>query len=337
MPDKSDKELPGSIVETAVLAFELVGDQIGKSPQTLARIIQSPAVQSKIKEALEKNLRGLQEKAITGRPIDSQQAQQAITSAFTKSGLDAVKKGVTKSVEQSAGYRKLHASLKQLTANFKDRPLGVFIDEPEGLLLIVVAGAFVAGAAGIYIAETGDSDGVINQLSKLAEKPTVKVLGKVELSATEITVKPSEKIYSGGIAASVKNWKAVKKADFRVVVQKKSEKVAALPMSVSAEVQLAPNWIGRSSAGLTLDRNGIADAKFSLGIESKANALSIQIMADATLQPDLSTYGATGSARWKATQGVTVFGSGEAKREVNRLTDEVQQDYRINVGLSIDL
>jgi hypothetical protein len=36
MPDKSEKELPGSILETTVLAIELVGDQIGKSPQTLA-------------------------------------------------------------------------------------------------------------------------------------------------------------------------------------------------------------------------------------------------------------------------------------------------------------
>jgi hypothetical protein len=150
-------------------------------PKRWLKIIESPAVQAKIKEALQESLNELQEKAITGRPIDSQQAQQAITSAFAKNSLDAVTEGVTESVERSAGYRNLQASLKQFTTNFKDRPIGVFIDEPEGLLIIVVTGAFVARAARIYLAETEDSDGVINELSQLVQKPKPEIQGKVEL------------------------------------------------------------------------------------------------------------------------------------------------------------
>jgi hypothetical protein len=336
MTDQCQTELPGSIVETAVLAIELVGSQVSRSPATLLKVIQSPAVQAKIKEALEQKLSELQKKAMTGRPVDSEQALQAVTAVFTKDGLDAAKKELKQGLEKTQEYKELMASVKSLQRNFKDRPLGIFLDEPEGVLLIVAAGMFIGGAAGMYIAATGDSDSVINAASQLAELPSVTVLGKIDLSLTDITIKPSEKNYSAGIAAKISGWKAIEKAELKIVAQKKSDKVATLPISLETKVNLAKSWSANFAGGLALNQQGIDSANFSLGIESKAHGLSVQIKADASFTSDAQKSTGSGTVKWNVTQGVAITGGAQIGFEKDLKTSNVQKSYGGNVGLSID-
>ena len=144
MADKCAEELPGSIVESFTLAIELVGGQIKNSPETLAKILKNPEVQKKIREALEKRLGELQKSALQGRPVDSAQALEQIKSVFTVDTLDATTKAAKAELEKSAKYHQLKASLEGLSCRFKDRPLGTFYDEAEGVLLILTAGVMVA-------------------------------------------------------------------------------------------------------------------------------------------------------------------------------------------------
>lgn len=131
MSEKCTTDLPGSIVQTEILAIELVGRQIVNSPQTLASVVQSAAVQDKIKEVLQSKLRGLQQLALTGRPVDSEQALQTLTSVFTKDALNAAKKELGNQIKKSQSFRELESSLNALKCSFKERPIGVFLDEPE--------------------------------------------------------------------------------------------------------------------------------------------------------------------------------------------------------------
>lgn len=109
----------------------------------------------------------------------------------------------------------------------------------------------------MYIGITGDSDTVVNSLAQIGGLPSVTVLGKVDLSLTDITVKPSEKDYSAGLSAKITNWKAVKEAQLTVIVQRKADQVASVPISVETKVNLAPGWSGNFSGGLALDQNGL--------------------------------------------------------------------------------
>jgi hypothetical protein len=177
MADKCNDELPGSIVESFTLAIELVGGQIKNSPETLAKILKSPAVEKKIREALEKRLGELQKTALQGRPVDSAQALEQIKSVFTVDTLDAATAAAKSELEKSAKYQQLKSSLEGLSCRFKDRPLGTFYDEAEGVLLILTAGVMVAGAVGMYVAATGDADTPLSLVSKLATAPSVTVLG----------------------------------------------------------------------------------------------------------------------------------------------------------------
>jgi len=242
MTDKCSNELPGSVVETFTLAIELVGGQVEKSPESLARILKSPAVQKKIRESLEKRLGELQKKALEGRPVDSEQALQEIKSVFTVDTLDATLSAAKTELEKSGKYRQLKTSLEGLACRFKNRPMGTFYDESEGVLLILATGVIVAGAVGMYVAATGDADTPLSLVSKLASAPTVTVLGKIDLGLTDVVLKSSEKKYDSGIYARISKWKAVEKAELKVVVQTKDEKVAAVPISVETKVGIVPGW-----------------------------------------------------------------------------------------------
>ena len=104
------------------------------------------------------------------------------------------------------------------------------------MLLIFTVGVMLAGAVGMYIAKTGDADTPLMLASKIAELPSITVLGKVDLSLADVVLKPSEKKYDAGLSAKIKDFKMIKEAELKVVVQTKDEKVAAVPISVETQV-----------------------------------------------------------------------------------------------------
>lgn len=342
MADKCNDELPGSIVESFTLAIELVGGQIKNSPETLAKILKSPEVQKKIREALEKRLGELQKTALQGRPVDSAQALEQIKSVFTVDSLDAVTKAAKAELEKSAKYHQLKSSLDGLSCRFKDRPLGTFYDEAEGVLLILTAGVMVAGAVGMYVAATGDADTPLSLVSKLATAPSVTVLGKVDLGLTDIVLKPSEKKYDAGIYARANKWKGVEKAELKVVVQTKDEKVAAVPISVETKVGITPGWFNTFGATLEPVQK---KASFSLGIVGGTNEFSVQLKASVAAEEKKTSYGGTAGIEWKPTSVPVTFTGGFGvtrtdQKMFNPMTgSESRQsttDMNVNLGIKVN-
>lgn len=343
MADQCSDVLPGSIVESFTLAIELTGGQIKNLPDTLARILKDPKVHQKIKESLEKRLGELQKKSLEGRPVDSDQALQEIKSVFTADTLDMTTKLLKEELEKSPKFRQLKSSLEGLKCKFKDRPLGAFYDEAEGVLLIFTVGVIVAGAVGMYIAATDDLDTPLSAVSKLATMPSITVLGKVDLGLADVVLKPSEKKYDAGIYARVSKWKAVEKAELKVVVQTKDEKVAAVPISVETKVGLAPGWFNTFGATYEPIQK---KASFSLGIVGGTDRLSVQVKANVESESKKLTYGGSTGVSWKpaAAVPINVTGGFGVKRieqmQNNPLSGALEKksttDVNVNLGLRID-
>lgn len=314
-------ELPGTLIESFTLAIELVGYEVKNGPSQLTKVLEDPKVQAKIKEALEKRLGELQKKAmLEGRPIDSQQALEEVKSVFTVDSLDTAKDALKKQLEQSGKYRQLKTSLDNLSCKFKEHPIGFFYDEAEGVLVIVTVGLWIAGVAGAYIAATGDLDTITGIAGKLAEQVEIPVIGAVSLGIADVVLKPSEKKYDAGLFARVSKWKAVEKAELKVTVQTKDEKVAAIPIAVETKVGVAPGWF-QNFAGSYDPING--KAVFSLGISGKSDKLEVQVKADYMFDDKLNkqSIGASGTLDWKPDPSIPINITGGAG--YSRMWEEV--------------
>ncbi len=340
--DKCMDELPGSLVETMGLAIELVGGELKKSPDTLAKIINSPAVQKKLKEALEKRLGELQKKAtLEGRPIDATQALQELGSVFTTDTFDATSAAAKKEIEKSPKFRQLKESLEGLSCRFKESPTGFFYDESEGVLIILAAGVMIGGAVGTYIAKTGDLDKPLAAASWAANKIKFDVLGKVEVGLAEVELKPSEKKYDAGLFAKVGQWKRIEKAEVKVVVQTKDERVAAVPITVETKVKLVPQWFGTFGATYEPVEKNVS---YSLGITGTIDTLSVQIKGNYKEEEKKTTYGGGADLTWKPATGVSITGGASANRVDEMLRNPVtgrddassKTDVRVNLGLKVE-
>lgn len=342
MADQCSPELPGSIVESFVLAIELVGGQIKNSPQLVTKVLQNAEVQKKIKESLEKRLGELQRKAMLGQPVNSAQALEEVKSVFVVDTLDATKAVLKNELEKSPKYRLLKTSLENLSCKFKERPLGAIYDEAEGVLLILTAGVMVAGVVGMYVAATGDADTPLSLASKLAELPSVTVLGKVDLGLTDIVLKPSEKKYDAGLIAKLGKWKAVEKAELKVVVQTKDERVAAVPIAVETKVRIAPQWF--STAGASFDPVQ-AKASFALGIVGGTDSLTVEVKANVATEEKKKTFGGAAKLDWKpSTRVPLVVTGGLGVKRIDETvhnpltsidTTKSQTDVNVNLGLKV--
>jgi hypothetical protein len=343
MADKCSDELPGSIVESFVLAIELVGDQVKRSPQTIGKILKNPEVEKKIKEALEKRLLELQKKAtLEGKPIDADQALSEIKSVFTVDTLDATTGELKKAIESSPKYQRLKGSLENLSCKFKAAPVGFFYDEAEGVLLIFTVGVMLAGAVGMYIAKTGDLDTPLAAAAKIAELPSITVLGKIDLSLSDVVLKPSEKKYDGGIVAKVKDWKAIKEAELKVVVQTKDQKVAAVPISVETQVKVTPQFFGKFGASYEPMQQHLG---FSLGIVGKFDTIEVQVKGNYLEEEKKTSYGASGSVDWKPHTAVPIKISGgvgatrieeQVPNMFNGTDTKKSTDVKVNLGLKFE-
>lgn len=340
MADQCTDDLPGSIVESFALAIEVVKSQVKNSPTTIAKILNDPEVQKKIKESLEKRLFDLQAKSKVGRPIDSQQALEEVKSVFTVDSMDLITKNVKSTVERSYSFQKLQDSLRGLSCKFKESPLGAFYDEREGVLLILAVGVMVGGVVGMYIAKTGDADTPLSLVSKLAELPSITVLGKIDLGLADVVLKPSEKKYDGGLYAKMGSLGPLKDVQLKVVVQTKDEKVAAVPITVQTKINVTKGWM--STVGATYDPLS-KGTQFSMGITGNpaGDSISVQLKANLTLSENKDSYGGTGNVTWKPVPGVGVTAGAGVSRVFERMPDTGAQtsktDVNVNVGLRFDL
>lgn len=336
-------ELPGSAVETFVLAIDLVGYELKHGPEQVLRALESPAVRKAIEAALEKRAGTLQKQVLTGSPLDAQQGLAEIKSVFTGEVFDAATPEIKKSLEQTQAYRHVMSSVQNLKCKFEESPIGFFIDEPESILLIVTTGVLLGGAAAIYVAATGDKDTLAGLAGKIASKALhVEVLGKIDLGIKDVVLKPSTSQYDAKLFANTSSWKAVPKTEFSVTVRTKDEKVAAIDIGVETEKAIAKGWTGNVAAGYDLTAKKY---RFSLGIKGEDQGFTVQVKANYVSDPTTTSYGASGDLGYKipGNSGVQVTAGGSWTRTTTDLAPDAlrnlpsrtstSDNVQVNLGL----
>ncbi len=203
--------------DTIALVFQLGDATVLRSPKMIEKVIKDDKVWKAIESALKSHAKSLIDKQHKGQPVTSQDAGKFGQAVGTKAA-QAAANSAKKQIEQSAEFRQLKHSLKELECAFKSSPIGVFVDENKGWLVVIAAGLAVGGATAMYVVRKGDF--VASKLTSIAgDKLKFKFLGNVEAGVKGITFAPSDRKLDATAFAKAKWSKVEAEIGFQVAVQ----------------------------------------------------------------------------------------------------------------------
>jgi hypothetical protein len=224
----ADEPQAGGVVdkasETIVLGVELVGAELDRLPERLAKALTSAEFQQAIRNALDDfALNRLKKTPSALTPADA----QALAEAVLKAGEGSVSQQVLDGIKKSSHYQALDQSLKDLTDALKKSPMGVWVDRNKGWLYILGAGGILAGAAAMYVLRTGDD--LTKRLMPLVHDLSASFtpIGKLTLTAglASATFIPSERRIEAKTFVTAK-WEGIE-AKFNLAVTAADKQVTA--------------------------------------------------------------------------------------------------------------
>lgn len=178
--------------ETIVLGIELVDAELNNLPERLVKGVQSKDVQDAINKAL--NEFAMTRLNRTPTTVSTDDAQ-ALAKMVAEAGGKALEQNVIEQIKKSSHYKALDQSIKDLTEDLKNAPMGVWLNENKTWLYIVGAGAVLGGATAMYVTRTGDAltSRLLPQLS--GQSVSFKPIGtmKMEVGISQITFTPSQR------------------------------------------------------------------------------------------------------------------------------------------------
>jgi hypothetical protein len=277
MSDTCKNDLPGSAVETIVLAFDLVGYELNKGPERVKKALESDAVQKAITSALQEQAKDFLAKQQKGEKVLAGDAAKQIAEGVGKKVAEAGGEEIKKKIQSSTGYQRLEGSLKDLKCAYEKSPIGVWVDEHKAVLIIVASGVALGAATAMYLTNTGDTPaGWATELAK--DKIKTTVLGKLELGVSEVTFVPSKREVGMVAYVETKNWKAVQ-AKLSINVKAADEKLVSAGGALEVKVPLngSTNWHGNFN--LRADPV-LKQYNLSLGITGKEDGWSVRILGE---------------------------------------------------------
>ena len=235
-----------SAKDVVVLAFDLGKETVLDSPDLLAKVLDDSALQKAVRKALLEEGKRLAKLQRQGKSADDPQGIKVLQ-RLGNAAKSPAEKAVRKEIEKSKEYRRVQEGLKNLECSFKNSPMGVFVDENKGLLIVLASGIALGGAAALYVARSGDWPA--NQLASLAgEQLRFKVLGNIELGAKKVAFKPSERKVELTTFTTAK-WKRVQ-ANLDLHVGFKDDKLATASSKGQVVVQVAQGAKLRASGAV---------------------------------------------------------------------------------------
>ncbi len=187
-------DIPEVATETIVLSLDLIGFSPGNTAD-IGRGLRKKQAEEAIQKALKNENKELTKLFLKGKPITSEKAQESVTD---------MGKAVASAIADSA-QRKLK---QQLGCAWKRSPVGIWVDENDWVLYIVVPlviGGAAAGAGYMYHARVGDKPAGI-QTSLAEPHLKVKPIGSLTLGLSDIKFVPSERIVETKVFSKIE-WK----------------------------------------------------------------------------------------------------------------------------------
>lgn len=195
-----------AVEETVLMGIKFVGETGQNMDDTIAKALQSDAVQAEIRKTLDEIARA----KVDSMPMtfSGQDAKKFATSLAERS-FTAVRNEVWAYTLKSPQYLRLKKSAEKVVDALRCSPTGVWYDKNKRLIYILAAGVVLSGAVGMYITRLGDE--ITSPLSDLlaGKLATVRPIGSLELSAGTIKFEPSKRAFQVelGAAADIKQVK----------------------------------------------------------------------------------------------------------------------------------
>ncbi len=330
--------------DTVALAFELAGGTLDKSPATIRKILEDPAVWKEIEKTLQAEGKKLANQQLAGKPVTQSDALQ-MGKAVALSAGKAAQKSAESQIKKSTEYTRLQAQLKQLECSYKKSPIGVFVDENKAWLIVVAAGVVAGGATALYVIKDGDF--VAEKATLLANSALrFKVLGKLEVGGKDIKFKPSERQVAATAFANVKFEKI--SAKFEGSVAFKEDKLVAAGGRGEVVAKVAKGLTAKAYAGAGYQQPGQAYQPslrydVGLGLDYKpGSGISVTALAFAMQDPTQRKVGGSGSVNLrvvgkKATDpslSINATGAGNQYQRFGPTGPQSGSEFQFKLGLT---
>ena len=288
---------PADIVgETPVLGLDLLGFSAGHT-KDLARGLRKKEVEKEIKKTLDAEKKKLMALQLHG-PVSPKKAQQSL-----KKVGEAMAKAVTEDAKNKLG--------RWAECTWKQMPLGIWVDENDWVMYIVVPVVISAGAgaaAYMYEARVGDKPANLGA-SLLKKHLRFKPIGSLELGVEDLSFTPSKRDFEVKFFSS-QNWKPLR-AKFTL------------------------------GGGVSEGKVSKANASSALTYKGIGSALNLDLTFKTFIdyRDDTLSFGGSGQAKYKFKAGDIPFAAGAEAAWKGTLgpTGGMQNEGKLMFTLSADL
>jgi hypothetical protein len=197
-------DLGDALSQVVIVAFDFAGTETKNLPALLSNSLQSESVQQAIRE-------GMQTFAM--KKVASGTTE--VTDAETKELLGLLEKvggkvgdQISDEIKKSSQYKRLEDKIKALEKTLSCSPMGVWVDNNKGLVLVVGIGVAFGSAAALFLTKTGGP--VVDlPIGLLKEKPfQLFKVGGFTMKGQLLEFKPDKQVLGAGILATQK-WEKV--------------------------------------------------------------------------------------------------------------------------------
>jgi hypothetical protein len=204
-PAKDPKtDLGDALSEVVIVAFDLAGSTAKNLPSLLDQSLQSAAVQQAIKEGLQTFA---MKKVASGTTAVTDDETKELLKLLEKVG-GKVGDALSDDIKKTPEYKRLESKIKALEKTLATSPMGVWVDNNKGLVLVVGIGIAFGSAATLYLTKTGGP--VVDlPISLLKEKPfQLFKVGGFTMKGQLLEFKPDKQILGAGFLATQK-WEKI--------------------------------------------------------------------------------------------------------------------------------
>ena len=335
--------------DVIALGFELGGGTVRRLPDLAIQLFQDDAFRKSIEKALLAEGKRLSKELNKGKAMTNEDGLKVVKSVG-KAASKSSEKWAEEQIRKSSDYKALEKGIKKLECKFKESPVGVFVDENKGLLIVLASGLALGGAVAMYSTRSGDW--VASKLAPLASRQLrFKMLGNIELGAKSLVFKPSERQVEMTTFATAK-WKNVKTTlDLQVGFKEDDYAKSKASGEVVIDVATGTSLVGKAGIGHIQPANPgekplVYDLSLGVKFSGKADKsrLNVQVKGFVTQVPTKRTmgvageltYGLTGGAG--GTPGLNLKGQvkgGQSRQFMPAGQDKIENSFEANVGLEL--
>lgn len=295
--------------DVIALGFELADGTAKKLPSMAIKLFQDDSFKESIQKALLAEGKRLAEQQRDGKEVTNKDAQQVLKSVAKATTGKSTEDWAEDQIKKTSDYKALKKGIDSLECSFKESPVGVYIDENKGLMIVLASGLVIGGVVALYSARTGDWPA--KQLAKLGSKQLrFKVLGNLELGAKNIVFKPSVRHVEMTTFVTAK-WKSVK-ASLDLQVGFKEDELAKTKATGEVVIDVAKrtSLVGKAGIGHVNPANPgenplVYDLSLGVKFTGKPDKtrLSLEVKGYVTQDTTKQSVGAGGDLTYGLTGG----------------------------------